>query len=60
MNKTIMVIPTVSARVRCPISQYPDPGTIQVESATIGGGTELEELEAMFGGLLYIRPATLQ
>src|SRR6185503_246812 len=49
INRTMMVIPTVSARDRCPISQYPAPCTTQVERATIGGGTELEDVEAIVG-----------
>src|SRR5204863_3644113 len=49
INSMTIVIPTVRARDRCPISQYPDPGTTHVARATMGTGTELEAVEAIVG-----------
>src|SRR5947209_14724920 len=49
MKRMMMVMPTVRARPRWPMSQYPEPGTTHVAKATIGGGTELEVFEGILG-----------
>ena len=46
-NTARIVAPTVTARTRSPISQYPAPGTTHPASATSGGGGALFSAESV-------------